>query len=168
MLAFNGKGRQAQQLCQVALGRADGRTKLPDQFGLTRGAHFAVAVERRHDVLVAKVLAPRFEFLGCPANLLAKLCKRVAEAVRVEIGQARVFEGVPEYAAYSVGRGPVFACQSGDTEALLSWRLRRHLAGFRNQPVVIDRRVVDLLDAYVDVLAIIYVASVDVAVHVDA
>ena len=56
----------------------------------------AVARECREHVIVAEILASRFEFFRSLAGLLAKHGQRVAEDMRVGIRQSRPFECLSE------------------------------------------------------------------------
>ena len=81
--------------------RALGRTRQPThEFALPRICDLTVAGERRHHLLVPEVLAPRFELFGRSADLLAQLGKRVAERMRIGIGEAgadeRLLEDFPD------------------------------------------------------------------------
>jgi hypothetical protein len=76
----------------------------------------AVAGERRQYVFMSKVLAPSLELFGRLANFFAQSRKRVAEAMRVEIGQACCFERLPEYPANGACVAPTLSLQAGDFE----------------------------------------------------
>src|SRR5687767_6260471 len=78
-----------------------------DDLALPMLVDAAVARQGRHHLLVAEILAPGLQLLGRPAALLPNTSERVAEAVRVEVRQARPLERRPENASYRVGIAPV-------------------------------------------------------------
>ena len=85
----------------LLVGRTLGRAGEPThEFALPRIWDLTVAGERRHHLLVAEVLAPRLELLGRVADLLAQLGKRVAERMRIGVGEAgadeRLLENFPD------------------------------------------------------------------------
>src|SRR5690606_13190307 len=95
----------------------------------------AVAGKRGHHAFVAKILRPCLELLRRGADLFAKLHQRIAERVRVEIGQASRREGIAEYVADWPGPLPAIATTQAnghETAVLPKPDLRR-----REQRVVI-------------------------------
>jgi hypothetical protein len=67
-----------------------------DEFSLPLWLHGPIAGERREDVVVLKILAPRLELLGRPADFLAQVNECVPHAVRIEVRQADIVERLPE------------------------------------------------------------------------
>src|SRR3546814_9807908 len=68
-----------------------------------------LAGKRRHHALVPQILRPCLELLRRRADLFAKLHQRIAQRMRVEIGQASRCERLTEYIADWPGTLPAFA-----------------------------------------------------------
>ena len=96
--------------------RDTGRPNLPHDFRLPRRCDRTVARERREHPFVAEILAPGLEFFRGLANPFAQLCKGVAEAMRVEIGQAGAAERLAKYLSDRLGRAPALTLQTGRLE----------------------------------------------------
>src|SRR5215216_7241722 len=87
-----------------------------ENLGLSVDRYGRIAAKSSDGVFVPKVLAP-----GCPrflrwTDFRSMPRKRCAEGMRVEVGQARRFEALPENAADRVGVFPEAAVETGRPE----------------------------------------------------
>lgn len=73
--------------------------------------HGAIASERRQDLIVAKVLAPRLELLRRAAALFGESDERVTQPMRGKIGQARNRKATAEHFADRASTAPMAAVQ---------------------------------------------------------
>ena len=79
----------------------------------------AIAPQRGKYALMPQVLAPCLQVLGRLAKAVSKLHERIAQAVRVEVGQSGRFKCLPKNPTYWPRAAPVVATNPNRLELVI-------------------------------------------------